>query len=955
MVCLNFRFLSSFKSGILSLFFSFSCLAVAIDNKQKIKVTAPVTITTESNKEDKEKAQKARGLVIRYYKWPNLKQQKEIARILKSSGLKKTKSIKPFKAQLFGWTKGGLKASKLGEKTCVKLKNLSYVRRCRPDHLLPLNQSKRNNLTKSRLSKTKKVNETNKREIQNKLTAPKKTEANFIFECKDCKKEDVKALSSVSQKTLNLRTCNIISHKRDLANGFLSDYWAQELIGSDLMREELKKTAPPEREDWIAIFDSKRENHNIAVKNLISGEGPHAVLPELEKRKVPFLETLNPKQLQSTVSLYETSYPGDYLFGFKKRPPHYINNSLLWLNSEDIYDGFKKLSSSVSQSIIVTASGNDFPKELVEDIKNKASKDFDMIVVGSFSPLGFVSEFSQSSREVFILAPSDDWITSAGKKWDKEQFGGTSGATPLVTGSLAGFEWLSGYHPTAKEAKVLLEKTALPTPHSFEKPRINGAGLLNAYKLGKVAQKLKEKCRSKLIQKKRNCFKKEILKEENYRFAKDKSLGKDLRRVFPSCSGGEPSEPSVSSCKEKKELFNRLRKELLLNPTREYYKNLSCLYKTADFLGNTMALNSLSLALGTESELRADIKAMLNKRKSIPKNILRLAVAMGGFEESFNNNELTEGVKIANGIGEKALPLLMRGFETGNPKLQKLALHSAGNTGEKALPLLTRGFETGNPDLQETALFSAIKMGEAGLPLLEQAFETGNPDLGETALFSVIKMGEAGLPLLEQAFKTGNPELQKTALDSASWMGEAGLPLLEQAFETGNPELQQKALDLASWIGKAGLPLLKRAFETKNLELQKTALFSTSWIGKAGLPLLKRAFETKNLELQKLALHSASQIGEAGLPVLEQAFETGNPELQKQALYVVRHIRQAGLPLLEQAFETGNPELQEAALHSANAIERKTAKPFLEKILKNQNLDEDIKRRINRALTHFKN
>ena len=85
---------------------------------------------------------KARGLVIRYHKWPNLKRQREIARILRSSDLKRTKSIKEFKAQLFGWTKGGLKPSSLGEKACDKLKVLSYVRRCSPDHLLPLNDSK---------------------------------------------------------------------------------------------------------------------------------------------------------------------------------------------------------------------------------------------------------------------------------------------------------------------------------------------------------------------------------------------------------------------------------------------------------------------------------------------------------------------------------------------------------------------------------------------------------------------------------------------------------------------------------------------------------------------------------------------------------------------------------------------------------------------------------------------
>ena len=165
------------------------------------------------------------------------------------------------------------------------------------------------------------------------------TEASFVFECEDCKNQAVKSITKVSQKALNIRTCGLISDKRKLMKGSLSDYWAQELIGSDLLREELEKTPPPDQEDWIAVFDSSAsEDHNIAVKNLISDEALHAVLPELGERKTAFLDTygihqsradyVKGKGYKPALSVYETSYPGDYLFGFKKRAPHYINNSM---------------------------------------------------------------------------------------------------------------------------------------------------------------------------------------------------------------------------------------------------------------------------------------------------------------------------------------------------------------------------------------------------------------------------------------------------------------------------------------------------------------------------------------------------------------------------------------------------------------------------------------------------
>ena len=718
------------------------------------------------------------------------------------------------------------------------------------------------------------------------------TEGGFVFECEECKNQAVKSIAKVSQKALNIRTCSLISDKRKLMKGSLSDYWAQELIGSDLLREQLEKTPPPDQEDWIAVFDTQNEDHNIAVKNLISDEALHAVLPELGERKTPFLETdgihqshadyVKGKGYKPALSVYETSYPGDYLFGFKKRAPHYINNSMGWGKSQDIYEVFEKLSSSTSNTVIVSGSDNDFPNKL-GDIKVKASKNYNVVLAGSFSPKGFVSRFSQSGKELHILAPSDNWITSAGQSGEYRKFGGTSGAAPLITGSLAGFEWLSGYHPTAKEAKILLEKTALPTLHSHEKPRINGAGLLNAYKLGEVAKRLKEKCEVKSIA----CFKQEILKDENYRFSENRGLKGDIGRVFPSCSGGEKSGAlsELSSCEEKGELFKRLRKMVLLSPEREYLESLSCIYKEAGFSQNAESLDKLSMALGTEEEVRAELRAMVLKEDPISRANLRLMLGMGGFEEEFKLFENRRAIEIASGLGEAGLSLLEKAFETGKTELQKAALYSAGWIGEAALPLLEKGFKTGKPVLQKWALASAGWIGEAGLPLLEKAFETGKPVLQKWALASAGWIGEAGLPLLEKAFETGKPVLQKQALVSAGWIGEAGLPLLEKAFETGKPVLQKQALVSAGGIGEAGLPLLKKAFETGKPVLQKQALVSAKssmsmgWIGEAGLPLLEKAFETGKPVLQKQALVSAKSsmsmgwIGEEAVPLLKRVLK----------------------------------------------------------------------------------
>ena len=901
-----------------------------------------------------EEEQQARGLVLRFHRWPTLKEQEEVARILEASGLKRTKNIKSFKAQLFGWEVGGLKPSSLGEEACLQLKGLSYVRRCSPDTLLSVNSIKK---------------------ITNK-----KTEAGFNAECENCKNQEFESLTAVSQKSVDIKTCNIVSSKLGLMKGKLSDYWAQELIGSDLLREELEKSPPPDIENWISIFDTTgQDHHNISVKNLISDEALHSVLPELGERKVPFLETYpressdrdykkakrykpdrwgdlqvlkrdykKAKRYKSALSMYETNYPGDYLFDFKNRSPHYINNSMRWFRSEDIYEVFKELSTSgVTRSIVVTASGNDFPDRL-DDIKSKASKDYDVIVVGSFSPKGFVSASSQSGEELFILAPSDDWITSAGKNGEYKLFGGTSGAASLVTGSLAGFEWLSGYHPTAKEAKILLEKTALPTLHSFEQPPINGAGLLNAYKLGEVAKRLKEKCGPSL-----SCFKEEILKDKNYHFPEDKSLKRDVARFFPFCSveGESGVLSNVSSCEEKEKLFKRLRKAMLLKPSEELLKSLSCIYKAGGFEQNAEALDKLAMALGTEEELRSKLKESL-ANKPVSDEILRLAMGMGGFEEEFDSDELRRGIRIARGLGENGLPLLEEGFKSGDPELQKATLVSARWIGENGLPLLEKGFASGDPELQKEALRSAGLIGEKGLLLLEEGFASGVRELQMQALYSARKIGENGLPLLEKAFTSGVLELQKQALVSVRWIGENGLPLLEEGYKSGVRELQKQALVSARWIGENGLPLLEEGFKSGDPELQKAALRSAGLIGENGLPLLEEGFESGVPELQVQALYSARNIGENGLPLLEEGFKSGVPELQEKALYSAGVIGEKGLPLLEEGFKSDDPKLQKAALRSATWMGDNNL-PLLRKVLKNQtNLDEDIRERIRSYLTN---
>ena len=140
--------------------------------------------------------------------------------------------------------------------------------------------------------------------------------------------------------------------------------------------------------------------------------------------------------------------------------PSYINISMGWGTTQmSMVDDFKKLSPP---SVIITAAGNAAndkpPKDLINDNKKIASEEYDVIVVGSIDSHTNRSDFSQKGEEVAIVSPSDYMISTTSKHGYYQKFSGTSGATPLVTGALAGFTWLSSYQPTGAEAKVLLAK-----------------------------------------------------------------------------------------------------------------------------------------------------------------------------------------------------------------------------------------------------------------------------------------------------------------------------------------------------------------------------------------------------------------------------------------------------------------------------------------------------------------
>ena len=561
----------------------------------------------------------AKGIILKFDDQPDKKEEALILQAAKKAGLKKTKELAFLKVWVFEWNDNELKDVIYAHFICVELPSISSLKYCRP-----------NILSKPRIG------------IELIEPAVKLDESYFHV--------------PKTQGKINKDNCNIICKDLDdcpykSQNEKLHPYWAQRMIGTDLLKEKLKKQ--PEKDYIVAVFDHFDSEHGPLVQNLISGRGGWAVLPRRNKLTASYDSSLLYEYTENVFEAIEEkcSRPSDTVLTEQLRQYHQCKRNLLpsfinysmsmmtpapqtktadeleaMLNTQpgsklrkkyiekfkaqpnlvkllksdftkldetdrkqleqfqevithfrasekyDDYAVFKKLSPDTA---VVLAGGYSNMKygSSLRPIEAQASKDYDLIIVGSLDADGRKSYFSQPHREVHIMAPAGDHIFSADKKGTRKKFGGTSAAAPLVTGSLAGFTWLSGYSPTPKEAKILLEKTAIPMEYSNDKSRENGVGMVNAYKLGIVGKQLKQICGTNI-----SCFKEKIRDSLTYKFPEDQGLAEDVYQAFPECN---PTCGGISndSCSNKAEVLTRLRQAAFLNPaSKKLWTSLACIY-----------------------------------------------------------------------------------------------------------------------------------------------------------------------------------------------------------------------------------------------------------------------------------------------------------------------------------------------------------------------------------------
>ena len=312
----------------------------------------------------------------------------------------------------------------------------------------------------------------------------------------------------------------------------LHPFWAQEYTGADLLREKLQKSTQWEVSDHLfQIWDSYEYSHGEKVSNLIASPHPSAPIPsQTPLDYIPFYN-LNRKS---------EHYDSFMRCQEENSCPAYINISMgfVWLPKEgsNVFDLIGR-----TNMVAVTAAGND--DKFMDLIKRKYARNKYIIAVGNCGTDGNPYYDSDYAPEITICAPSGEILRSYDFAGNPTRFSGTSGAAPQVTAALAAFTAITGYSLNSIEAIEILKKTAIPHPRLPTQSNM-GAGMLNTWKIGEIAFKLRELC-----QENKTCYADSLQSEDTFKFSVDKqSL---IERI---------------SDMEKENMLKDLRKAALLRP-----------------------------------------------------------------------------------------------------------------------------------------------------------------------------------------------------------------------------------------------------------------------------------------------------------------------------------------------------------------------------------------------------
>lgn len=591
----------------------------------------------------------------------------------------------------------------------------------------------------------------------------------------------------------NVSRCEWIDFhgQEPLLDHTLSPTWAQEYIGADLARKFMEKQQGLHKIPVAMIeggfgFQDVTGEMSDRVKNFLknpafvfSESGHSAHVANLFNGRAPYGVGLN--AILDSFAIYKRGSTFDHATKMTQEiPPRVIHISAGASDTERVRQNLRQLTE---RSIVVVSAGDDYPLSLEEGLVG-----FRGIIVGSLSPHGLLSSFSQEGEGVTILAPSDHWLQSE-QSGEMTSLKKTIGAASLVSGAISN---LLSFVPglTQEQVKVFLTRSALPTVNVIQEPRRNGHGTLNAYKLVRLGERLKSMGASERAH--------AIVHESSpiYDFSDEAAVKqKEGMKLLMD-----------RDCSSVKKGFHLLRESFLLDPKVEFGKQLATIYDELGLKSHAKFYKSFEF-----SKLKENIEAgLMSEVQEIRHAALRTVPLLGDSGVSILWNAAVKGdfpeivLGAAASLGERGIPIyqeLAKQIRAESRGAVIKMAHRFGDEGKKMIQSAIR-----NPFEKGSTYIHAVLLGDDGLRVLEDEIHralaeaptsfNGNTQQMERGVSlsifdGLVKFGHQSFELFQKVLKKENQFGRLYIIKKLSDLGPEGVILIKNVLKD-SPSEQEK-------------------------------------------------------------------------------------------------------------------------------------------------------------------
>jgi HEAT repeat protein len=287
------------------------------------------------------------------------------------------------------------------------------------------------------------------------------------------------------------------------------------------------------------------------------------------------------------------------------------------------------------------------------------------------------------------------------------------------------------------------------------------------------------------------------------------------------------------------------------------------------------------------------------------------------------------------GIGQPAVPDLIRALSNENPQVRSEAASVLGLIGKDARPATEPLMRMATADV-ESARFNAVQsLGKIGpvaqpaVPLLIGLLESAD-DSSTTTIVRTLGAIDVGVgPVMSAWLESGEEEKRRraTAVLAAS---DSGLSRLIQALASNDEAISGAAVEGLASAGARAIPSLLRASVDENHVVRALALRALSKIEpkpEETLPFVIRALNDPHIQVRNEAMDALVRFKDKAVPSVSELLVSPDVELRKAGCLVLGNIGQpavSAIPLLRDRAGDSDLDVRAIAAYAVLAIERET-------------------------------